>query len=99
MTVIIEGHLTTAGRKTTEVIKQSALVTLTVGIGPGYPAEARIRFGDEHRKAEIVADAARKGALVRIEAEGFFPRLDHSTAAVVLTNVRSAWIDGTPVYP
>jgi hypothetical protein len=99
MTVIVEGNLIANGQKRTEVIHQNALVVLEVHVGPGYPAEARLQFKADHTRAEAVALAARRGATVRVESEGFFPRTDHSTAAIVLTNITAASIDGAPVYP
>lgn len=99
MTVTLEGHLTQAAEKRVDVLRHDAIVVLAVHVGPGYHAEARLQFRQDHFKAEAVAQAARRGALVCVEAEGFFPRTDHSTAAIVLSNVKAASIDGTPVFP
>lgn len=99
MTITVRGTLTLDAQKRTEVGQQHAVVTLSVRVGPGYPAEARLSFKDDHRRAEAVAAAARRGAEVRIEADGFFPRIDHSTAAIVLTGVTAAYISGVAVFP
>lgn len=99
MTVIVEGVLTHSAEKRTAVIGQQALVVLDINVGPGYPAEARLPYADDHLRATAVALGASRGARVRIEAAGFFPRVDHSTAAVVLTNVSSATINDEPVFP
>jgi hypothetical protein len=99
MTVMVEGKLAVAGEKRSEITHGHAVVTLSIDLGPGYPAEARLLFREDHFKAEAVAKAARRGALVLVEAGGFFPRVDHHTAAVILTNATKAFIDGTPVFP
>lgn len=99
MSVLITGVLHANAEKRTSVIERYAVVVLTIDVGPGFLAEARLLYREDHLRADAVALAARRGATVTLAAQGFHPRTDHSTAAIVMNATTEARIDGTPVFP
>lgn len=99
MTVAIDGYLVRDAEKRTAAVSNHAVVTLVVHVGPGYHAEVKLPYRGDHPRAEAVARAARRGAQIRVTAAGLFPRVDHSHAAIVLTDAVDATINGTQVYP
>lgn len=99
MTITVSGSAAFAAERRVSFPDQQQNVVVLLDAGPGYRFEARLPFGQDVARAEAVALAARRGALVVVEAEGAFPRTDHGYAAIVLTRVTRCHIDGAAVYP
>lgn len=99
MTVTVEGTLAFPAEKRTEVLGNRAVVVLLIDLGHAYRFEARLNFNQDHARAEAVAVALGRGNLIRVQSKGCFPRVDHGHAALVMSNVSAAVVDGRAVYP